>query len=172
MLKTLLNSLLLTSALIGATTQAASNGALGASSTGTIGISLEVKEAVRISALKDIALIAEQGQAASGSSSLCVFSSQGTAFSLQAAGSGPAGTFALMHGDNSINYAVSLADANGAVPVQQGQPVVRSGAKGVDSPCKEGEFHADLSVMVSEQTTMAAAAGIYTGTLTLVVVPN
>ena len=145
---------------------AATQGALGASSSGSIEISLQIHPRIQINQLQDIQLSAVQGERAIGASPLCVSGNYSGAFRVAAYGSGDNGSFQLRSNDNHIHYDVLLRE-------QAGEEMVLSSMQASDAlplePC--AAVGRTVEVSVAGDVTDRVPEGIYNGTLTLLVSP-
>ena len=156
---------------------AASQGSVGATSTGSVDIDLTVPQLARISALNDIALGTWTGTGGlSGSDSLCVWTTTG-AYNVTATGSGAGGAFTLDDGSGgTLAYAVEWADtaaAGAGSAMTAGAALNGQNAAATSTTCNGGaNLDATVLVDVIEADLAAASYGNYTGTLTLVVAPE
>ena len=146
--------------------QAATQGELGASSQGSINISLTVKPMVRVSKLQDIVLSTVQGNVAAGSSPLCVFTNGAAEYGVQAIGSGPAEAFLLTSDAGQVSYQVELIE-NAQRTRLHANTASDSHRAGLDPSCSGN--NAQIAITISD-TEVAPAT--YTGTLTLLVTPS
>ncbi len=168
----LLKKLALGGALVAVTTgaYAASDGTLGATSTGTIDISLTVNGAVKISNLDDITLPAFSGADVSDTQTACVYSnSTGGGYTLTATATGA--SFDLSGTGGSIPYAVEYDDGSGYVSLTHGSTANMTGASATDDDCGGSGSNATVQVSVAAADASAVPQGGYTSTLTLVVAP-
>lgn len=144
----------------------ATQGALGATSTATLDISLVINPMIQVSQVQDISLTTLQGEYSRGSSPVCVSGNYDGEFQLEVQGSGDGNDLALSSGDVTVAYQVLLQDESSEFPLQALSP----------SPALPLEDCAVASrnvvVDVAAEDTAAAQPGVYTGTLTLVVVPD
>ena len=144
----------------------ASQGSLGSTSTGTISISLDLTDNVRISGLSDIELSTVDGLVSTGETSACLFSSQPNNVQVQALGAGDGSAFALSSGSESVSYDVRLEDSNGSTALIPGTSVSRTVNPALDPDCTVNGPNARFTVTVDH--TDVSAPGIYSGVLTLV----
>lgn len=156
---------------------AATDGTVGATSTGSVSISATIPNLARITALNDIALGTWSGTGALAGSdnAICVWSSTG-GYSLTATGSGAGGAFTLASGGNTVAYAVEWAQTGGAssgTAVTTGSALTGQTTNATSTSCASGPAStAGVFVSVPEANLSAAPAGTYTGTLTLLVTPT
>jgi hypothetical protein len=154
---------------------AATQGTLGATSQGTLNITLTINNLVQISALDDIALGAYTGVAnMTGVDDLCVYSNTG-AYRITATGNGVGSAFHLIGpATAAVPYTVEWADAAGAGTgdlLTTNTPLAgQSGT--ITTPNCNGGNNARVLVTVNSTDLAPAPAGSYAGVLTLVVAPE
>ena len=166
--------------LIGAATlglglgaSAAVDGTVGFNSTGSVDISLQVNDEVRISNLSDINLGVFGGADAVGSTDACVYRNGTGAYRITASGSGAGGAFSLTDGTNLVDYSVDYNDGSGDVNMGSATPLIgRTGADGASATCAVTGNNATVTTTVTATNAAALPAGTYTGTLTLLVAPE
>lgn len=159
---------------------ASTQGSLGSTSTGSIGIQVSVPSRVRISGLTDVSFLnADPTVTASSAQNVCVWSNTSTrGYNITALGSGTGNAFTLGGtGLSAVPYNVAWSSSSG----QSSGNALTAGtaATGLISAassqnCGSGATSsASLVVSISSATlqTMSANAN-YTGTLTLVVAPE
>jgi hypothetical protein len=154
---------------------AATQGTLGATSTGSLNITLTIDQLVQISALNDIALGNYTGGAdKTGGDDLCVYSNIG-GYQITATGNGAGSAFRLLGaGAASIPYTVQWADAAGATsgdPMTSGTVLTNQSGTFSTPDCGGGN-NARVIVTVNSTDLAAAPAQAYTGVLTLLVAPQ
>ena len=147
----------------------ATQGDVGHISQGTVGISLTIPPAISLDGLRDVELSAEQGQSLAGTTPVCVSGTYQGAYSLAAQGSGSDNDFVLDSGSEAAAYTVSYSDAHGSGELRP--------SGGVDerflasnTGCADGE-NAELTVSVDSADDPDRTSQVYTGTLTLLVIP-
>lgn len=158
---------------------AATQGALGATSTGSVTITASVPSRARITGLSDVDFSNQNpGSAASDAQDVCVWSNTATkAYTVVATGSGAANAFTLTNGSNTVAYSVEWASSTG----QTGGTALATGTASASltstathQTCTSGPA-ASASLIVGIATndlgTMDAGSN-YTGTLTLLVTPQ
>ena len=159
--------------------EAATQGSLGSTSTGSISIGASVPNKVQISGLTDVSFTNQDpATAASSAQNVCVYSNTSTkGYNVKATGSGAASAFTLANGALTVPYSVEWAGSSGQT---SGTALVTNTAlTGLTSTatnvtCSSGaSSSASLIVKISAANlqTMQAATS-YTGTLTLVVAPE
>lgn len=152
---------------------AATDGVVGPTSTGTVDISLDVNDLVRISNLTDINLGVFAGVDAVGTSPACVYRNGTGNYNLTASGDGTAGAFTLTDGTNTVPYSVSYDDGSGAAPATSG--AVLGGLTGADpasDTCGTTGNNGTIEVTVAAADAAGLPAATYAGTLTLLVAPE
>lgn len=167
------------SGFLGSGALAATQGSLGATSTGTVGISASVPNRARITGLSDVAFTNQDpGTAASDAQNVCVWSNTATrAYTVTATGSGTASAFTLTNGSNTVPYAVEWASSSGqtsGTALAAGTASASLTSTATHQTCTSGPT-SSASLVVGISTTdlgTMAAGSSYTGTLTLLVTPQ
>lgn len=153
---------------------AATQGTLGATSQGTLDITLTIDPLVQISALDDIALGTYTGGGdMTGADDLCVYSNNG-GYDITATGNGAGQAFELIGGSANIPYTVEWATTAGAATgtsLTSGVTLAGQGGTFTTPNCN-GADNARVIVTVDSTTLAAAPADSYTGVLTLLVAPQ
>lgn len=165
------------SALAGVPALAATQGSMGATSTGSISITATVPNRARISGLTDVAFTnVDPSVDAASSQGPCVWSNTATRkYTIEATGSGASNAFTLTDGSVTVPYSVGWAASTGATTLTALNAGTASSAftatstniacsGGADSTLKVSILANDLQNMVATNT--------YSGTLTLVVTPQ
>ena len=158
---------------------AATQGSLGATSTGTVSISASVPNRVRISGLTDVAFTnVDPSVNASNAQNVCVWSNTSTkGYRVTASGSGAANAFTLANAALTVPYTVEWAATTGqtsGTALATGAPFTGLTSLATNSNCASGpSSSASLIVRIAstDLQTMNAATS-YTGTLTLLVAPE
>lgn len=159
--------------------QAATQGNLGSTSTGSVSINASVPSRVRLSGLSDVAFTnVDPGVDASNAEDVCVWSNTATkGYRVTATGSGAGNAFTLANASLTVPYAVewnaSAAQTSGTSLVS-GTALTGLTSAATHSICSVGpSASASLIVKIAsaDLQTMQAATS-YTGTLTLVVAPE
>jgi len=171
--------LVLACLVAGGSAEAAEDGALGATSSGSVRISVSVAPRARISGLQDIDFgPADPGTGARRAQNVCVWTnSPAGSYTLTAAGSGPGGAFELVGSGQTVSYSVEWAASAGQ---SSGFPLSGGGTSqanlqtaATDADCAAGSGSASLVVAVAPAQLAAAEPGTaYTGALTLIVSPQ
>ncbi len=166
-------------ALAGEATQAATQGNLGSTSTGSVSISASVPSRVRISGLSDVALTnVDPSVDASNAQNVCVWSNTGTkGYNITATGSGTGSAFTLANASLTVPYTVEWSASSG----QTGGTALISGSAltgllstATNANCASGpSASASLIVKIAaaDLQTLPAATN-FAGTLTMVVAPE
>lgn len=158
---------------------ASSDGTIGADSTGTVQIDAAVPGRVQITGLTDVDFgTVDPTLDASDAQSVCVWSNtSGRKYNVTATGDGGTGTdFSLSDGTNALPYTVEWAATSGATTgsaLTSGTALTGLSSSAVNPSCSSGASKsASLIVNMASADLLAAVAGSYTGTLTLVVAPE
>ena len=154
---------------------AAVQGTTGGNSTGSLDMSVQVNDEVRISNLTDIVAAFDGTNDVVGTSSACVYRNGTGLYNLTAAGDGAASAFSLTDGviATPIPYAVGFNDGGGDTAVTTG--VTLTGLTGADQAsdtCATTGNNATITVTVTAADLLPAPASTYLGTLTLLVAPE
>jgi hypothetical protein len=152
---------------------AATQGTLGATSQGSLDITLTIDPLVQISALNDIALGTYTGGGdMTGADDLCVYSNNG-GYDITATGNG-GGAFELLGASANIPYTVEWATSAGAgtgTALTTGVTLAGQGGTFTTPDCG-GADNAQVIVTVDSNDLGSAPADNYTGVLTLLVAPQ
>ena len=158
---------------------AATDGSLGATSTGTVAISASVPTRTRITGLSDVAFSNQDpGSPAASAQDVCVWSNTTTkAYTITATGSGTASAFTLTNGSGTVPYSVEWADTSGqssGTALVAGSASASQTSAATNQICASGP-PASASLVVKMATadlgTMTGGSS-YTGTLTLMITPQ
>jgi hypothetical protein len=166
------------SALSANAAHAAEQGTLGATSKGSVTITVSVAPRARISGLKDIDLgLAEPASGARTSEDICVWSNSATgAYTITASGGGPDGAFELANGEQALGYTVEWAPRPGQTSgdrLESGMTRTNLLAATTRLECEAGMGTASLAVALDPAQLAAAEPGArYTGSLVLIVAPQ
>ena len=153
---------------------AATQGTLGATSTGTADISVTIAEQFRISSIQDYAFGTYSGTGnLTANDDVCVYNNGTGDYRITASGSGAASAFTVASGANTIAYQVFYNDVTGTTGAVQltaaTQSGVQTGANTTINDCSAGGLSGNVEVRMLQAALQAAPAGAYTGTLTLLV---
>lgn len=178
-LNTLGSAAVLAAALVSVPAMAATQGTLGATSTGTVAISASVPNRARITGLADVAFTNQDpGTAASNAQDVCVWSNTATkGYTVTASGSGASNAFTLAGGSSPVPYSVEWSASAGqttGTALTAGTASAGLVSTATQQICATGPADtASLIVGIStaDLGTMEAATS-YTGTLTLLVTPQ
>jgi hypothetical protein len=164
---------------LGGTANAATQGTLGATSTGTVSISASVPNRVRISGLSDVAFTnVDPSVDASNAQNVCVWSNTATkGYRITATGSGAANAFTLSNAALTVPYSVEWAASSGQTSgsaLTSGTALTGLTSTATNSGCASGPSSSAslvVKILTANLQTMNAATS-YTGTLTLLVAPE
>lgn len=155
---------------------AASDGTLGTTSSGTVGVSVTVPSTVLISNLSDISVTATD-PTPSGETSPCIFTNVPAATYTITATSAhdSAGSFRVNDGSNYVTYTAQWNDEDNpggtaltSATTLTGQTSANTSSLNCGGP---GGSNARFTVTFSRDTLLAAPYGTYTDTVTLLVAP-
>ena len=159
---------------------AATQGSLGATSTGTVTITATVANRAQITGLSDVNFTnADPTTTATSAQSSCLWSNTATkGYSITASGSGTAGAFTLTSGalapvPYSVQWAASSGQTSGTA-LATGAPLTGLVSTATRPTCNTGPTTTSsliVSIAATDLQNMVAAAS-YTGTLTLLVTPQ
>lgn len=164
--------------LVGNPVYAATQGTLGATSTGTVTITASVANRAQITGLTDVTFTnVDPANAATSAQSDCVWSNTLTkGYSITATGSGASGAFTLANGALSVPYTVQWAASSGQT---SGSALTAATALGgltstaITPTCSTAPNTTSSLVVtipaVNLQSMVSSTS--YTGTLTLLVTP-
>lgn len=158
---------------------AATQGSLGATSTGTVAISASVPARARLSGLADVAFTSvDPSSAASNAQSVCAWSNTATkSYTVTATGSGASNAFTLANGALTVPYSVQWA---GSASQTSGSALTAGTASSsfvsaaTNQQCASGPTaSASLIIGISANDLQSMQASTsYTGTLTLLMTPQ
>ena len=157
---------------------AASDGTLGATSTGSSNISLTVAAAVKISGVNDITLNASGvggGPTLEGSDAVCIYSSVGSNHSYKITATSNSTSFKVMDSANTSSIPYTVGFVPGINPtawdtLTYGTPT--NSFSGSGSQNCGGANNATFRVTFSSSDLAAASSGTYTSVLNLLVEPG
>jgi hypothetical protein len=158
---------------------AATQGSLGATSTGSISISASVPSRARITGLNDVAFTNQDpASAATSAQDVCVWTNTATkGYTITATGSGTASSFTLAGASMTVPYSVQWSATSGQ---SSGTALVNGAASagltstGTQQTCSSGpSATASLIIGIAATDLQTMQSGTtYTGTLTLLVAPQ
>ena len=152
---------------------AASQGTIGANSTGSTDISLQVLGAIKISNIADITLPDFSGAAVSGNTGVCVYTNAtGGLYEVTASATGGFALDEVGPGTNTIAFTVDYNDGSNTFALTNGTAQDVDGASATDDDCGGSGTNATVTVNVSSAAASAVPQGDYAKTLTLVVAPR
>ena len=158
---------------------AATQGTLGATSSGSVTISASVPNRARITGLADVSFLTQDpNTAATNAQNVCVWSNTATkGYTITASGSGAANAFTLANGALTVPYSVQWAATSGQTTGTALTAATASAglvSTATNQTCASGPT-SSASLIVNIATTdlgTMQAATTYTGALTLVVTPQ
>ncbi|WP_420144656.1 hypothetical protein [Sphingobium sp.] len=163
----------------GGTAQAATQGTLGATSTGSITITASVPNRAQITGLADVSFTnADPSGAATNTQSNCVWSNTATkGYSITATGSGTAGAFTLANGSLTAAYTVQWAASSGQAtgsPLTAGTALSGLTSLAVSPTCASAPTTTSSLIIGMSAAALQGmqSSTVYTGTLTLLVTPQ
>ena len=159
---------------------AATQGSLGATSTGSVSITATVPNRAQITALSDVTFTnADPTVAASNAQSVCVWSNTATkGYSITATGSGTAGAFTLASGVlTAVPYSVQWSQTSGqssGTTLTTATALASLVSTATKPTCTSGPATtASLIVTIGTTDLQNMVAGSsYAGTLTLLIAPQ
>ena len=158
---------------------AATQGSLGATSTGSVSINASVPSRVRLTNLTDVSFANQDpGTAASNAQNVCVWSNTSTkGYNVTAFGSGAGNAFTLANGVLTVPYSVEWAPTSGqtsGTALTTGSAFTGLTSTATNATCSSGAATtASLVVKMATSDLQGMQAAIaYAGTLTLVVAPE
>ena len=159
---------------------AATQGTLGATSTGSITITATVPNRAQITALTDVTFSnADPNSAATNAQNVCVWSNTATkGYSITATGSGTANAFTLASGILAVvPYSVQWSQTSGqssGTALTAGTALTGQISTATKPTCNSGPATSAslvVTIAATDLQSMVAAAS-YTGTLTLLITPQ
>lgn len=142
--------------------EAARQGSLGATSAGSVGISVSIAPRATISGLHDIAFANADGRV---SRQMCLSSNSAAgAYTVAAIGGGVDGAFELANGERTLGYTVEWAARDEAASTH-----LRAAS---EAGCTDGRGAAELRIAMDPARLDEAAEAPFTGALTLLVAPE
>ncbi|MEM7079982.1 MAG: hypothetical protein AAF513_15280 [Pseudomonadota bacterium] len=148
---------------------AATQGTVGATSSGTVLVELQVPVLAKISNLTDFIFPTFAGANMSADRGACIYTNTGN-YDLTITASG--GSFDMTDGTDFIPYAVSFSDGGAFGAITYGGTVTSSNAATVDNDCGGGgSTNATVRVEVDAVDASAVPQGTYNSTMTLLVSP-
>lgn len=156
---------------------AATQGSIGATSTGSVVITATVPNRALITSLSDVNFTnADPSVAATSSQGPCVWSNTSTRnYTITASGSGSAGAFTIASGTSVIPYSVGWANSANATSLTSltaGSASSALASNATNISCGgTGNSTLKVTIGASDLQNMVATNS-YTGTLTLVVTPQ
>jgi hypothetical protein len=166
-------------ALSASTANAATQGTLGATSTGTVTITASVPNRARITGLSDVSFLNQDPtSAASGAQNVCVWSNTATKnYTVTATGDGASNAFTLANGALTVPYSVQWNASSGqtsGTALTAGTASATLTSTATHQICSSGPTSSASLIVGIGTADLGAmqAATTYTGVLTLVVAPQ
>lgn len=165
---------LLVGAMTTTTGYGASDGTVGATSTGSAVISVTIPKLIRARSFADYSFGSYAGTGdLNGNDDLNISSNYTGTYQVTATGSGAASAFTITDGTATIAYNVYFNDATGTGGrVAASTGVAITAQSGVVKPLSTATLNANLSIEILEANLQAVDAGTYSGTVTLVFQPE
>lgn len=154
---------------------AATQGTVGATSTGDLDITVTINDGVRISNLTDVVTTFDGTNDIADTQSVCVYRNGTGLYAITATGDGGVGGNEFIIDTvaaDELDYTVQWNDGTGAVGMTSGTQLTGQQNADVADPNCAGGDTANLTIGVLASDMVAAPSGVYTGTLTLVVAPE
>jgi len=165
--------------LMHGTASAATQGSLGATSSGSISIGASVPNRVQLTGLADVSFTNQDPSTpAANAQNVCVWSNTSTkGYNVTATGSGAGNAFTLASGASNVAYSVEWAGNSGqsaGTALATGAALTGLTSTATNATCSAGASStASLIVKIPAANLQnMQAATTYTGTLTLVVAPE
>lgn len=154
-----------------AVANAASQGSMGGTSSGSVSINATVPNLVKIFKLADIAFTTNSFPA-TGSSTFCAYSNVSSTYAVTV--TSVETSFVLKNGGNSVGYAVDWTDSGGTVhPVTYNTKITGLPTGSANPTCGGGaSTNGSVTITINEADLGTAPAGVYSGTLNIDVSPN
>lgn len=161
---------------------AATQGTLGATSSGTVGVSITLSSLVQITGLTDITLGTVSTFPATGNTTACVYSNVasplGAYFVTATSANASAGAFRVSDGAGTPKFITYSAFWNNAAAAAQTTTLTsgtktaqQTGGSAVSLTCG-GTPNANFNLSFSAAQVQGAAAATYTDTVTLLITPT
>ena len=177
--RTLCSGAFACAALLGRQAIAATQGELGAASTGSIAITVSVAKQAQISGLSDVTLAGvDPASSATNAQSVCVWSNTATkGYSITASGSGQEGSFALANGLMTAPYSVAWNSSSGqssGASLNAGAALTGLTSMATEPSCSSGPATTSSLIVTvgSADLQNMRAETIYSGVLSVVVSPQ
>jgi hypothetical protein len=153
---------------------AATDGTVGATSTGTSTISVTIPKLIRIRSMADFTTASYSGTGdIDQNDDVNVSSNYTGTYQVTGTGSGAANAFTITDGSQTIAYSPYFNDATGT----SGRALLSTGValtsqSGAATTLGGSTLNANVSLNMTEANIQAVNAGTYTGVLTLVFAPE
>ena len=154
-------------ALLSMSNFAATDGTLGATSSGSLNITATIDDLVNISRLDDLDVGSLSPSNLTATEAFCIYRNGTGAYQITATGSGTGGAFAVTDGSIDLPYTLTI-NGNAVAP---GAPLSGTGANQTSIVCGATD-NAALTIAFNSTEIAAANTGLYSGVLTLTVAPE
>lgn len=158
----------------GVAVAATADGTVGATSTGTLDVSVAVPEVALIENLNPISLNYTNGSDAVGTDTFCIWSTTG-AYNVTIQSLNGAGSFIAANGPDQVGYDVVFDDSTDpstGVTVNEGVNIPSLATTETTFPAGCSGDNAVLEVTFPDANLNGAGAGVYTDEVTLIVAPE
>ncbi len=159
----------------GAALAATADGTVGATSTGTLDVSVAVPEVALIENLTPISLNHTAGSNTVGSDTFCIWSTTGGYNITITSQNGGGGNFIAANGPDQVGYSVVFDDSTDpstGATVVEGTPIGSLLTPDDSFPAGCAADNAVLEVTFLDGDLNTAGAGVYTDEVTLIVAPE
>ncbi|MDF2444827.1 MAG: hypothetical protein K0S46_63 [Moraxellaceae bacterium] len=156
--------------------EAANSGSGRARRAANVTLSVVIPAIIRVSNINDLVLGTFNGVSNMvASDTICIYKNGGALYGVTATGSGAAGAFTVANGASVAPYTVTWQDNVGTVALSAGvQAASRGNANTVSTTCGGGATdNATVTVTITAASLLGAMQpGLYSGVLTLMVIPQ
>ena len=157
---------------------AATDGVSGGTSTAQTTVSITLPKLIRISNVADFTFASYSGSGVlAANRNLRISTNYGTAatrrYRITATGSGTGGNFRVTNGTTTLTYTTRWRDAavtTGSVNLTRG--VALTNRQNASKPLSSATLNANVQIQFTQAALLAVDAGLYTGTLTLLIAPE
>lgn len=150
--------------------QAAVQGSLGATSSGSFSITAVLQDLVQVSSLDDLNLGTYSGSGnLTGTEGFCVYRNGTGAYTATLTGSGASNAFTIASGANTMPYTITY---NGTAITTGGTTATQTGNSTL-TDCGGDDVANNATIVVDIDSTVLQSrpSGTYTGTLTILINP-
>jgi len=149
---------------------AATQGTLGATSTGTSDVSVTIPEQFRISNLQDVTFGTWNGGDLTNNQNTCIYHNGDGSYSITATSN--TGSFALQNGAHTLPFEVyfnNTPTSSGGASLGYNNATATSGGNTASADCSAGGLSANIRVRIAESNLQAASPGAYNATLSFII---